>query len=234
MRRHLLLCLLAVVVTGSAVALAQTSRRATAPAPAAVTFAETIAPLVYDNCVACHRPGEAAPFSLISYEDVAKRGALIARVTASRYMPPWHGDTDFGGFVGERRLTDAQIATIAAWVQQGMPRGDERRMPKLPQFAADGWQLGKPDLVLEMPASFDVRATGPDVFRNFVIPTGLTEDKWVRAIEYRPGARKVVHHALFAHVPGRSLAALDGADGRPGFGGMGTVGVGAGNGNASQ
>jgi hypothetical protein len=158
---------------------------------------------------------------------------LIARVTASRYMPPWHGDTDFGEFVGERRLTEAQIGTIAAWVQQGMPRGDERRMPKLPAFAAEGWQLGKPDLVLEMPAGFEVRATGPDVFRNFVIPTRLTEDKWVRGIEYRPGARKVVHHAIFAHVPGGSMAALDGADGRPGFGGMGTVGVG-GNGQSDS
>ena len=121
----------------------------------------------------------------------------------------------FGGFVGERRLTDAQIATIAAWVKQGMPRGDERRMPKLPEFPADGWQLGTPDLVLEMPAGFDVRATGPDMFRNFVIPTRLTEDKWVRAIEFRPAARKVVHHAIFAAVPGGSLAAIDGTDGRP-------------------
>ncbi len=103
-----------------------------------------------------------------------------------------------------------------------------------PQFAADGWQLGRPDLVLEMPAGFDVRATGPDVFRNFVIPTRLTEDKWVRGIEYRPGARKVVHHAIFAHVPGGSMAALDGADGRPGFGGMGTVGVINGNGQSDS
>jgi mono/diheme cytochrome c family protein len=227
MRRHLLLCLLAVVVIGSAAVLAQTARRtsATPPASAAVTFTEAIAPIVYANCVTCHRPGEAAPFSLISYEDVAKRGQLIARVTASRYMPPWHGDTDFGEFIGERRLTDAQIATIAAWLKQGMPRGDERRMPKLPEFTGVGWLLGTPDLVLEMPAGFEVRATGPDVFRNFVIPTRLTEDKWVRGIEYRPGARKVVHHAIFAHVPGGSMAALDGADGRPGFGGMGTVGV---------
>ncbi len=108
MRRHLLLCLFAVVVIGSAAVLAQTARRISAPpASSTVTFTEAIAPIVYANCVACHRPGEAAPFSLISYEDVAKRGALIARVTASRYMPPWHGDTDFGEFVGERRLTDA-------------------------------------------------------------------------------------------------------------------------------
>ena len=115
-----------------------------------------------------------------------------------------------------------------------MPRGDERRMPKLPEFIGVGWQLGTPDLVLEMPAGFDVRATGPDVFRNFVIPTRLTEDKWVRGIEYRPGARKVVHHAIFAAVTGGSLAALDGADGRPGFGGMGTVGVLNGAGQGSQ
>jgi hypothetical protein len=233
MRRHLLFCLFAVVAISSVVALAQTSRTGGA-SPSAPTFTETIAPIVYANCVSCHRPGEAAPFSLISYEDVAKRGALIARVTGSRYMPPWHGDTDFGGFVGERRLTDAQIAIIATWVKAGMPRGDERRMPKLPEFAADNWQLGKPDLILEMPAGFEVRATGPDVFRNFVIPTRLTEDKWVRGIEYRPGARKVVHHAIFAHVPGGSMAALDGADGRPGFGGMGTVGVINGNGQSDS
>jgi mono/diheme cytochrome c family protein len=229
MRRHLLLSLIAVVPIASAAVFAQASRTERAVAASAVTFAEHVAPIVYANCVTCHRPGEAAPFSLMSYEDVAKRAALIARVTASRYMPPWHGDTDFGGFVGERRLTDAQIATIAEWVKQGMTRGDERRMPKLPEFAADGWQLGKPDLVLEMPAGFDVRASGPDVFRNFVIPTRLTEDKWVRGIEYRPGARKVVHHAIFAAVKGGSLDAVDGADGRPGFGGMGTVGVTGGN-----
>ena len=137
MRRYLLLALLALVVIWSAAALAQTSRPGRTPAPATVTFAETIAPIVYANCVTCHRAGQAAPFSLISYEDVAKRGALIARVTESRYMPPWHGDTDFGGFVGERRLTTEQIATIGAWVKQGMPRGDERRMPKLPEFAAE-------------------------------------------------------------------------------------------------
>ena len=233
MRRYLLLSLSALLVVSSALAVAQTQRRANTPAPSPVTFTETIAPIVYANCVTCHRPNQAAPFSLISYEDVAKRGALIARVTESRYMPPWHGDTDFGGFVGERRLTDQQIATIGAWVKQGMPRGDERRMPKLPEFAAEGWELGQPDLVLEMPVGFDVRASGPDVFRNFVIPTRLTEDKWVRGIEYRPGARKVVHHAIFAAVKGGSLATIDGADGRPGFGGMGTVGI-TGGGNDSQ
>jgi mono/diheme cytochrome c family protein len=226
-RSALFLCLATTVLVWSSIGNSQ-APPARAGQPAAVqriTFAEAIAPIVYANCVSCHRPGEAAPFSLISYEDVAKRGALIAKVTESRYMPPWHAEPGYGEFVGERRLTDAQIATIGTWVTQGMPRGDEAKMPRLPEFPPDGWRLGQPDLILEMPLAFDVPASGPDVFRNFVIPTRLTEDKWVRGIEFRPSARKVVHHALFAQVPGGSRAALDGADGRPGFGGIGAVGV---------
>ena len=197
-----------------------------------VTFTETVAPIVYENCVTCHRPGEAAPFALITYEDVKKRGSLIAAVTRSRYMPPWHAAHGYGEFDGERRLTDAQIAAIGEWVKQGMPEGDPAKMPKLPQFA-DGWHLGKPDLILQMPAGFDLPASGPDVYRNFVIPTGLTEDKWVRAVEFRPTARKVVHHVLYAYVGGGSLKRRDGEDGRPGFGGMGTVGVVPGQGGGS-
>lgn len=224
MRRHVVIGVItslgglaAVMVLGSVTGFSQ--------APSRITFAATIAPIVYANCVTCHRSGEAAPFPLVSYEDVAKRGKLIAEVTESRYMPPWHAAHGFGEFVGERRLSDAQIAAIAAWVKQGMPRGDDSKMPKLPAFPADGWRLGQPDLILEMPAGFDLPASGPDVFRNFVIPTNLTEDKWVRGVEFRPSARKVVHHAIFAQVAGGSLASRDGADGRPGFGGMGAVGV---------
>jgi hypothetical protein len=200
------------------------------PSVPRVTFTETIAPILYTNCVTCHRPGEAAPFSLITYEDAKMRATLIARATKSRYMPPWHVARGYGEFVGERRLTDAQIAAFDEWVKQGTPRGDAAKMPKLPAFT-DGWQLGTPDLVLEMPAGFDVPAGGPDLFRNFAIPTKLTEDKWVRAVEYRPSARKVVHHALFAYVPGGSTAQQEGVDGRPGFGGMGSVGVVARGGN---
>ena len=196
-----------------------------------VTFSENVAPIIYGNCVTCHRPGEAAPFSLISYDDVKKRGTLIATVTKARYMPPWHAAHGYGEFADERRLTDQQIATIADWVQQGMPQGDPAKMPKLPEFT-DGWHLGKPDLILEMPVAFDLPASGPDVFRNFVIPMGLKEDKWVRAIEFRPSARKVVHHVLFAYAPAGSMARFDGLDGKPGFGGMGTVGVAPGQGNS--
>jgi mono/diheme cytochrome c family protein len=225
MRRPALIVLLFFALP--AVALYSQQRRATAPVQGSnITFTETIAPILYANCVTCHRAGEVAPFPLITYEDVAKRAKLIARVTESKVMPPWHAARGFGEFVGERGLTDAQIATIAAWVKNGMPRGDSSKMPALPAFPSDGWRLGKPDLILEMPVAFDLPASGPDVFRNFVIPTNLDEDKWVRGIEFRPAARKVVHHALFAHVAGGSLASRDGADGRPGFGGMGAVGVG--------
>jgi hypothetical protein len=190
-----------------------------------VTFSETIAPIVYQNCVTCHRPGEAAPFSLISYDDVKKRGALIATVTKSRYMPPWHAEHGYGEFADERRLTDQQITTIGEWVKQGMPQGDPAKMPKLPQFT-DGWHLGKPDLILEMPASYEVPASGPDIYRNFAIPINLTEDKWVRAVEFRPGARKAVHHALIAYVRAGAVANMDGKDGKPGFSGMQGLGLG--------
>ena len=227
-RPVLFLCLVAVFFLRPLIGYSQAPRPAAsgaAPVAARINFTETIAPIVYANCVTCHRPGEAAPFSLISYEDVAKRAMLIARVTESRYMPPWHAEHGYGEFLNERRLTDAQIAAIGAWVKQGMPRGDDAKMPKLPEFPPDGWRLGQPDLILEMPVAFEVPASGPDVFRNFVIPTGLTEDKWVRGVEFRPSARKVVHHAIFAQVPGGSRANVYGADGRPGFGGLSAVGI---------
>jgi hypothetical protein len=194
------------------------------PAPH-VTFSETVAPILYGNCVTCHRPGEAAPFALISYEDVRKRGKQIAKVTGSRYMPPWHAAHGYGEFADERRLSEAQIETIAEWVKQGMPEGDPAKMPKLPTFS-EGWHLGTPDLILRMPAGYELPASGPDVYRNFVIPTHLTEDKWVRAVEFHPSARKAVHHVLFAYDAAGTAARKDGRDGKPGYSGMGSAGLG--------
>jgi mono/diheme cytochrome c family protein len=201
------------------------------PAPT-VTFTETIAPILYEHCVTCHRPGEIGPFSLISYGDVAKRGAKIAAATESRHMPPWQPAPGVGPFVGERRLRDDEIAAIRSWVDQGMPRGDPARMPALPPLT-EGWQLGKPDLVLEMPAEFELPADAHDVYRNFVLPTGLKEDKWVRAVEFHPGARAAAHHALFAYVQHGAFAARDGADGQPGFPGSMAVGFVPGQGGGS-
>jgi mono/diheme cytochrome c family protein len=194
-------------------------------APATPTFSEDVAPILYRNCVTCHRAGEAAPFALITYADAQKHGKQMAKVTKSRYMPPWHAAHGFGEFADERRLTDAEIATIDAWFAGGMPAGDAKKLPPLPKFP-EGWHLGTPDLVLKMPAAFDVPASGADVYRNFVIATQLTEDRWVRAIEFRPSARKAVHHVLFAYDATATAAKQDGRDGHPGFGGMGSVGVG--------
>jgi len=215
--RFIALLLMLTVAAGISAA----TQRATVPtAEKAPTFSAAIAPILYANCVTCHRPGEAAPFPLISYEDVAKRAKLIVKVTGSRYMPPWHAAHGFGDFADERRLTDDQIDVFGRWLKAGMPRGDLSKLPALPQFA-DGWQLGKPDLILEMPAAFNVPAEGPDIYRNFVLPTGLADDKWIRAVEFRPSARKVVHHALFSYIRGGAVNAVANADGQPGFrGGM--------------
>ena len=197
------------------VSVAEVAVQQAAPTPR-ITFSNRIAPILYANCVVCHRPGEAAPFPLISFDDVSRRGEMIARVTASRYMPPWHAEHGYGDFKDERRLTDAEIGDIATWVKQGMPEGDAASIPAVPRFAA-GWHLGQPDLILEMPAAFTLPASGPDMFRNFVIPTGLAEDRWVRAIEIRPTARAVVHHVLFAYDSSDASRKLEGADGRPGY-----------------
>ncbi len=200
--------------------LAAPSLLAAASLPARpVTFTEQIAPIVFNQCATCHHAGEAAPFSLITYEDVKKRGALIATVTRSRYMPPWHAAHGFGEFAGERRLTDEQIALIGTWVKEGMPQGDPAKLPALPKFVA-GWHLGKPDLIVTMPKGFSIPASGPDIYRNFVVPLNLTEDKWVRAIEFHPGTRSVVHHSLFAYDATGTLRKRDGQDGQPGFNGM--------------
>src|SRR6202008_3381317 len=111
--------------------------------------------------------------SLLTYEDVRKKGSLITSVTKSGYMPPWHAAHGYGEFSDERRLTPDQIAMIGTWVKEGMPQGDPAKMPPAPKFA-DGWHLGKPDLIVEMPVGFDLPASGPDIYRHFVIPTSLT------------------------------------------------------------
>jgi mono/diheme cytochrome c family protein len=199
--------------------------RQPAAAAAGVTFTEHVAPIVFANCAVCHRPGEAAPFSLLSYEDVRARGRLIAEVTATRYMPPWHAAPGHGEFLDERRLADADIATIRRWVDAGMPEGDRARLPEPPRFP-QGWQLGEPDLVVQMAEPFEVPADGPDVYRNFVVPLDLPADRWVSAVEFRPGARAVVHHALFFADPTGGAREADRADPRPGFSSMAGLGLG--------
>jgi len=187
-----------------------------------VTYSEQIAPLLYHNCVKCHRPNQVAPFSLMTYDDAVRQGRNMVVQTQSHYMPPWKPEPGWASYRDERRLTPEQIAQIKAWVDGGMALGDPAKTPPLPTFT-DGWQLGTPDLIVEMPQAFDVPADGPDVYRNFVIPSGVTEDKYVRAIEVKPLARVVVHHILFFTDTTGGARALDGKDGQPGFPGFGSI-----------
>lgn len=187
--------------------------------PDSVTYNEHIAPILYQQCTPCHRAGEAAPFTLSSYEDAQKRGRLIGHVTQSRYMPPWKPDTSDFAFQDERKLTDEQIRLIQRWVAQGMPEGDPEKATPFPEYP-EGWQLGKPDLIVEMPEAYLVPAEGPDVYRNFVIPIQLPEDRWIRAIELRPSARSVVHHVLFFADTTGAAQRADASDPEPGYSGM--------------
>ena len=180
-------------------------------ATAGPTFYKDIAPIVHHHCTSCHRPGLVAPFSLLSYRDVQKRASLIARVTRERYMPPWKAEPGHGQFLGERRLSAAELDLIQQWVRDGSKEGDVSDLPDLPQFV-DGWQLGEPDLVVTMPQAYSVPADGPDIYRNFVMPVTIPEGKFIKAVEYRPSNRRVVHHAIMSTVTGTAKI-IDPGDG---------------------
>ncbi|MGA2215208.1 MAG: ascorbate-dependent monooxygenase [Bryobacteraceae bacterium] len=187
------------------------------------TFDQDIAPILYANCATCHRPGEVAPFSLLTYQDASKRAALIAGAVKGRFMPPWKAEPGFGDFAGERRLTDAQIALISEWAKAGAPEGDPAVKPQPPKFT-DGWQGGEPDQVLTLPSKYALPADGPDQYRCFVLPTGLDHDVYIDGIEFRPGNRRIVHHALvFLDASGKAkeMAAASPDGSYPCFGGPG-------------
>lgn len=195
------------------------------------TYSHDVARIVYAHCSSCHRPGEVAPFPLLSYEDAKRRADGIAVVVEDRTMPPWKAVAGHGDFAGARVLTDAEIATVLDWVKAGCPKGDASEMPAAPVFT-DGWQLGTPDLVLKMPKAFKMPASGNDIYRCFVLPIPITEEKYVSAVEFRPGNRKVVHHAIF-YLDGTGAARKledksdDGQIGYPSFGGPGFPPTGA-------
>jgi uncharacterized protein (TIGR03437 family) len=197
-----------------------------ASAAQTVTYTEHIAPIIYNNCTKCHRPGQVAPFTLLNYAEVKQKALTIASVTRTGYMPPWKAEVTSAPFRGERRLTAEQISLIQQWVAAGMPQGDPAKEPALPVFP-DGWQLGTPDLVVEMPKAYTVPADGPDIYQNFVVQTGLTEEKYIRAIEIKSTARAALHHVLFfTDTTGgaRKLEAVNLAStGQPGFPGFGSV-----------
>jgi Flp pilus assembly protein TadD len=181
-----------------------------------VTFTKDVAPIVFQHCASCHRPGETAPFSLLTYDDVRRHARQIVDVTRSRAMPPWKPAAGFGGpYVGERRLTAEEVDTLAVWVEQGTPEGDPADLPPMPSWPT-GWRLGTPDLVVTMPEPYTLPSDGPDVFRNFVLPVPIDGTKYVAGLEFRPN-NQVVHHANLRIDPTRSSRERDAQDSRPGY-----------------
>lgn len=185
-----------------------------------VTFNRDLAPVVYAQCAPCHRPGETAPFDLLTYEDVRKRSATILEVIGSRYMPPWLPEAGHEPLLDERRLTDEEIGLFRRWVAGSMPEGDPADLPPRPRWT-EGWVLGTPDLVVKLDEGYRLPAEGADVYRNFILPVPTKERRYVRAFEFRPSSR-AVHHA-FLRIDGTGQSRrMDAKDPEVGFGGMDT------------
>jgi hypothetical protein len=159
------------------------------------TFTRDVAPILYTNCVVCHRPGEIGPMSLISYQDVRPWARSISKKVEDGVMPPWHADAPDGTFSNERKLTAAEKSTIGRWAAGGAPEGDPKDLKPAPTFAL-GWGIGKPDVIFEMDEDYPVPARGTIQYEHFYIPTNFSEEKWLKAIEARPGNRALVHHIL--------------------------------------
>ncbi len=184
-----------------------------------VTFTRDIAPIVYQHCAPCHRPGESAPFALLTYADVRKRDRQIVDVTERRFMPPWLPERGVRAFVDERGLSDEEIGLFRRWREAGAAEGDPADLPPLPKWTA-GWALGEPDLVIEPAESYTLPADGTDIFRNLVIPIPVDQRRYVRTIDLRPGNPRIVHHAVMRVDPSRSARLLDQRDEEPGYPGM--------------
>ena len=183
------------------------------------TFNRDIAPVVFKECAECHHDGGMAPFSLTSYREVKKRTKTILSVVTNRLMPPWPPESGYGDFAGARRLTEAQIAIIARWAQTGMVEGAARDLPTVPTFR-DEWKLGEPDLIVTPPKAFRLPADGPDVYRNLVLPRDAVADRFVRAVEFRPGKTSAVHHAFVLVDESGDARRLESLEAEPGFPGM--------------
>ena len=197
---------------------------ASEPLPEKVTFTEHVAPILFAKCAGCHRPGEIAPFSLLTYADAKKRAKQIAEITTERTMPPWHADKDNPAFLNNRSLDARQVELLAAWHRGGDVEGDPAKLPPAPKFA-EGWAMGTPDFEVKMPEAYEVPAEGRDTYRNFVLPLNFAEDKWISAIELRPSAPEVVHHVLIFLDTDGSAAKRDAKDPRPGYNGFVSTGL---------
>jgi hypothetical protein len=167
-----------------------------------VTFHKDIEPLLQKHCQSCHRPGEAAPFSMLTYAEVRPWAKAIREAVLLRKMPPWFAQAAQGHFANDPRLTAAETSAVNAWVEAGAPEGGIADAPPPARFT-DQWKIGKPDLIVELPVDFQVPASGTVNYTWFAADMKLAEDKWIEKLEVRPGDRSVVHHSLvFARAPG--------------------------------
>jgi Flp pilus assembly protein TadD/mono/diheme cytochrome c family protein len=183
------------------------------------TWSRDVAPLLYKNCASCHHPGGAGPFSLITYADARRWAPQILEVTQSRFMPPWLPEPGYGEFADVRRLSDGEVALLKRWTNGGMASGDLTTAPPAPRYDST-WQMGKPDLVLKVARPFTLGAGGTDVFLNLILPYTLDQSHYIRAMEIRPGAPQVVHHANVVVDRGASLRRAHPKDWQAGIAGM--------------
>jgi mono/diheme cytochrome c family protein len=183
-----------------------------------VTYAHDVAPILARNCVVCHRAGESAPFPLETYPQAHTWATAIKDYTARRIMPPWKAAPGFGDFHDARTLTDAEIALVATWANTGAPQGNLADLPPAPHFPdPKAWTLGEPDTVLQPARLYHLAAEGADVYRNFVLPVDFHEDRYISAMEFKPGNRAIVHHiVLYIDTSGKS-AELDDKETEPGY-----------------
>ena len=190
----------------------------TAPREAApVTYNRDVAPILNANCVDCHRAGDVGPFPLDSYADARRRAKMIAEVTRGRSMPPWFAESDAAHFRDERALSRKQIALLQSWADSGAVEGRPEDLLPAPTYRDERWRLGQPDLVIEMPEPYEVPAEGDDIYRYFVVPSRLAQDRHIVAIDFRPGDPTVVHHCI-AYLDRTGVAArIDALSEEPGF-----------------
>jgi hypothetical protein len=186
---------------------------ASASLAADVTFNKDILPILQNNCQACHRPDEIGPMPLLTYDEARPWAKAIRTAVVTRKMPPWFADPKYGHFSNDKRLSDADVNKVAAWVDSGAPEGDPKDKPA-PVPWTEGWNI-KPDLVFQMQKPYTVPKTGTIEYTYFVIPSGLTKDTWVSDGEVRPGNRRVVHHASVHVRPPGSQWLKDAKPGEP-------------------
>jgi Flp pilus assembly protein TadD len=184
------------------------------------TFARDISPIVDANCAPCHRPGNIAPFSLLTYEDVRDHAGEILPAVESREMPPWLPDQGRQVFANARGLNDTQIEILRRWVESGTPAGTTQILPREPRNLADDWPLGKPDLVVTFKEAYTLAAGTTDEFRNFVVPVDVPHTVFVRGVDFRPNDPKAVHHAVIGVDASGESRRLDAEDAAPGYAGM--------------